>query len=908
MNPLRVLWHRCTAFFAGEKHNHELDEELQQHILLATDENLQRGMSPLAARRAALLQFGGVTQVTETYRMQRGLPLLNELLQDIRFGWRQLKRAPGFAVIAILTLTMGIGANTAVFTLTHALLLSTLPIPKPGALVRLAIDMNAEQSDSHDVPLSLPMIEEIQRQSHTLQDVFAWCVYDFPFRDGTVDGGIHGALVSGNAFDALGLEPAAGRLLLPADDQPGGGPDGIAAVISHRIWLTRYNADPSVIGRHVVVTDHPVTIVGVAPEGFEGVIAAEHPDIYLPLEFQATLFGEPSKHDGALLWLDTFARLKPASSRQQGAAEMSAIFPAIRTATLPPALRNRPWVLNSSLAVKPASTGWSKLRATYTQPLVLLQVMVAAVLLICCANLSGLFLARGSARRQEFAIRGALGASRLRLIRQLLVESLMLATPGAILGVALAWAAGPSILHMLGNAEAEQAISMRPNPAVLWMTVACAVSCALIFGAAPALSASRTSADQALRTSDSRTTLAGAGLRNLFVPFQVALSLVLIVVAALLGSTVTRLLTENSGYHTQGVVFALTDFLRVPQKGDALVSLYHRMAQQIESQPGVEQASVSAASPFLNSQWNGDFVAADGSQNAKPVTAMENIITAHYFSALGIPLLTGRDLADTDADRTSCVLSLAAARLYFPGTTALGKTLRAVIHRPRTGEPDAFHDFQIVGIAQDTRYTSLRESPPPIVYLPLAAGDEGQTNAGSNLYFVIHARDVAAANAAYTATLHAMAPSSPEIPPAIFTQLLRDSVSKERLLSVLSGFFALLGLLLSGIGIYGLVTWNVTRRTGEIGVRMALGATRPKVFLLVMRQVAVSLAAGILIGALGAAIAAHAIRSYLFEVQPGNPWVFVFSTLTLVLIGLLAAAAPARRAISIDPMQALRSN
>ena len=907
MDWLRIWRSRCVALFGTKKLDQELDEELLEHIDLATDENMQRGMSPQEARRVALLKFGGVAQVRESYRLQRGLPFVHALGQDIRFAWRQIFHAPGFAVIAILTLAMGIGANTAVFTLTHALLLSTLPVRDPGELVRLTIDLGAVENDDHDAPLSLPMIEGIQRQSRTVHDVFGWCLYDFPFKDGNVNGGIHGAVVSGNAFEALGVHPAAGRLLTPADDQPGGGPDGLAAVISYRTWISRYQADSSVIGRQVVVTDHPATIVGVAPEGFEGVVAAEHPDIYLPLEFVAVLYGEPAKRDGGSLWLLAFARLNPGVGRTQASAEMHTLFPAIRDAAVPPAMRNMPAVQKSRLEVKPARTGWSKLRATYTQPLLLLQMMVGTVLLICCANLSGLFLARASARRQEFAIRGALGAGRLRLMSQLLVECLMLALPGALLGVGLAWAAGPSILHMLGNAEAEGAISMRPNPTVLCVTVACAVFCALLFGMAPAWTASHTSVEQALRSSNSRTTAGGSGLRNFFVPFQVALSLALVVVAALLGTTVTRLLTENSGYRTDDVVFALTDFLRVPQKGNALVALYRRMAERMEERPGVEQVSVSAISPFLGWRWSDEFVAADNTQHVAPVEGMENIITAHYFAALGIPIVTGRDLNNGDADRNSCVVSQAAARLYFPHSSALGKTLRSVIHRPRTGEPDTFHDYQIVGIAQDTKYNSLRESPPPIVYLPLSGGENGQTNGGSTLFFVIHARNVAAANSAYLATLHEMASTSPEIPPIVFSQLFRDSIAKERLLSVLSGFFALLGLLLSGVGIYGLVAWNVTRRTTEIGVRMALGATRTRVFLLVVRQVAALLAVGVVCGGLAALFAARSIRSFLFEVQPGNPWVFVLSALTLVVFGLLAATLPARRAISIDPMQALRT-
>ena len=907
MNWLRTWWSRCIGVFAPKSLDEELNEELIEHIDLATDENLKGGMSPEEARRVALLKFGGVTQIKEDYRLQRGLPLLDEFFQDVRFAMRQAIHFPGFAIVAILTLALGIGANTSVFTLTHALLLSTLPVRDPGELVRLAIDLSAVSDNNHDAPTNLPMIEGIQKRSRTLHDVFAWCVYDFPFKDGDSNGGIHGAIVSGNAFSALGVQPAAGRLLTPADDQTGGGADGLAAVISYRIWVSRYHADASVIGRHVTVTDHPVTIVGVAPAGFEGVIAAEHPDIYLPLEFQGVLYGEPSKHAGTRLWLDTFARLNPGVIRQQAAAEMTALFPKLLDATLPPAMRHLPEVEKARLVVKPARTGWSKLRSMYTEPLLLLQLMVGAVLLICCANLSGLFLARASARRQEFAIRGALGAGRVRLMRQLFVECLVLSLPGALLGIALAWASGPWILHMLGNAEAQEAISMRPNPTVLCVTVACALFCAVLFGIAPAWTASHTSIESTMRGSNPRTSGGGAGLRNFFVPFQVALSLTLVVVAALLGTTVTKLLTEQSGYRTENVVFALTDFLRVPQKGDALVDLYRRMAQRIEERPGVDQASVSAISPLMGWRWNDQFLAANDLQHAAPVESMENIITAHYFSALGIPILAGRDLTNSEADKTSCVISQAAAHLYYPGVSPLGKTLRRVDREP--GRPDILQNYQIVGIAHDTKYNSLREPAPPIVYLPLANGngDAGQTNGGSNLFFVIHARSIEAARSAFLDTLREMAPSSPEIPPLVFSESFRDSVARERLLSVLSGYFALLGLLLSGIGIYGLVAWNVTRRTTEIGVRMALGATRPGVFLLVMRQVASLLAIGVLCGGFAAFFAARSVRTFLFEIQPGNPWIFIFSALALVAVGLCAATLPARRAVSIDPMQALRT-
>jgi hypothetical protein len=320
----------------------------------------------------------------------------------------------------------------------------------------------------------------------------------------------------------------------------------------------------------------------------------------------------------------------------------------------------------------------------------------------------------------------------------------------------------------------------------------------------------------------------------------------------------------------------------------------------------VEQTSFAAITPLLGFRWSDDFVATENAQHNQPIETMENVIGSHYFSVLGIPIVAGRDLQNSDSDRTSCVVSQAAARHFFPRDSALGKNLRCVIRHSRTGI-DTFRDYQIVGIAQDAKYDSLRETPPPIVYLPITVGDGGSTSGGSTLSFIVHARSLAAAKSAYLTTLHEMAPSSPEIPPAEFSQAFRDSASRERLLSVLSGFFALLGLLLSGIGIYGLVSWNVTRRTTEIGLRMALGATPLGVLELVTRQVIVLLAAGMLAGGVVAFFAARSVRTFLFEIQPGNPAVFGLSALALVLIGLAAAILPARRAVSIDPMQALKT-
>jgi predicted permease len=885
--------------YAGQR----LDAELAFHLEQQIAENVAAGMSRDKARCAALRSFGNPAVVREQTRENWSWNSLEACVQDARFAGRQMLRTPGFAITAILTLALGIGANTAVFTLTHALLLRSVPVPDPGQLVRLAIDLHAANPDDNNAPLNLPLIQEAQRRARSFSGVFGWSVYDFVLKDGDVIRGRRGAIVGGDAFRTLGIRSAAGRLLTPGDDQPGGGPDGWAAVISYRLWVEQYRADPAVIGRHVTVTDKGVTIVGVAPAGFEGMIVAEHPDLYLPVEFSAAINNnEADLHFGGNLWLTAFGRLRPGVQAVQAQAEMNALFPGMLDAVMPPRVRHLPVVEKSTLDVDSARTGWTTLRQQYQRPLVLLQILVGVVLLICCANLSGLLLARASARQQEFAIRGALGAARGRLMRQLLIESLMLALPGALLGVLLAWLAGPWMLHSLGNSQAEVSLSVRPNLPVLAITGLCACLCAMLFGTVPAWTASHTNIERGLRQSRTRAGASGASARRVFIPLQVGLSLTLVVLAALLGATVVHLRTDKSGFRTQNAIFYIADFGRLPQKGADLVSLYRRILARMEEKPGVDAASVVEILPFYGWIYSGSFTASNDAQHATTQDADINGIGAHYFEAVGTPMLAGRDFRNDDVDLHSCVINQRAAHLYFPGGPPLGGMLHQVTHDMRVGTT-AVHDCQVIGVVQDTKYDTLHEAPPPIVYQPIS----GETGRLAGLFFVLHARSLAEAREAYRSTIHELAPASPETDPATFQQLFDDSAAREQLLSVLSGFFALLGVLLSGIGIYGLLAWNVTQRTTEIGVRMALGATRLNVFLLILRQVAALLAMGLVAGGLGALFAARAVRSFLYEVKAENPLVFAGAAGVLVLIALLAALVPVRRAVSIDPMDALRT-
>jgi predicted permease len=418
---------------------------------------------------------------------------------------------------------------------------------------------------------------------------------------------------------------------------------------------------------------------------------------------------------------------------------------------------------------------------------------------------------------------------------------------------------------------------------------------------APAWVASRANLEAALRSGKRRAGGSSSAGRRVFVPLQVALSLTLVVVAALLGATVVRLRTENSGFHTQNVIFYYADFGRLQQQHVDLVSLYRRIERRMEEQPGVESASVVSILPFYGWQHSGSFTSTPDAQHAQTLHADVSDIGPDYFATVGTRILAGRDLRSDDGDKNFCIVSQKAANLFFPHGSALGQMLHQVSHDLENGVTTV-RDCQIVGVAQDTKYDTVEEGLQPIIYYPITS--QSPLN---GLFFAIHGRSLDAARAAYRNTLHELAPTTPETDPATFTELFSDSIARQQLLSGLSGFFAALALLLSGIGIYGLLAWSVTQRTTEIGVRMALGATRLRVFLLVLRQTAVLLAIGIAAGGVGAFFGAGAVRSFLYEVQPENPLVFAGAALALVLIALVAASLPARRAVTIDPMEALRT-
>ena len=895
-----------SKLFSRQGLYRDLAVEMREHIEEKTDQLMREGMGRQEAEHAARRAFGNATLIEERGREVWQWPRLESIWADVKFAVRQLAKSPAFTATAVLTLALGIGANTGIFTLMHALLLKSLPIPEPDRLVRIALDIDSPNGVVSDQPLNVFLLQSIQRHSKSLSGVFGWSPYDFVLREDTGLRIYSGAVVSGNAFQVLGISPAAGRLLMPEDDQRGGGPDGWAAVISHRFWQQHYHADRSIIGRHVTLTDHSVTIVGVAPEGFEGVFVATRPDFYLPLEYEPVMRGAGSLlRQPGNLWLSIWARLKPGISREAAAAEMSSIYRIAMDETLPPAVRHIAVVERSKFAVRRGGTGWSDLRAQYARPLFLLQILVGVVLLVCCVNLAGLCLARASTREREFAIRGALGAARSRLMQQLLVESLLLAIGGGTLAVLFAWGTDRYLLHFLGNREAAESLSSRPDLPALLVTGGCAVLCALLFGLAPGWLASHVSIEPALRRS-SQSIAAGKDslVQRVFVPVQVALTLALVVVAAMLSATVSHLRTIHLGFRVENILLIPSDFEKLPQKGLDLVHLYRRMTLRMEQMPGVDSASVAESTPLRGQGQTAIFTSGS---SAKPAINFANRywvndVGAGYFATLGTKMLAGRDFSGEDADANTCILNRSAANALFPGSSATGQSLRRSDRSMNSGQATT-RDCQVIGVVEDAKYTSLREPAPATVYLPFGVN----TDRLSSMYFVIHASTLAEAKEAWLKALHELAPGSPETEPIAFSDQFDDSIARERLLSVLSGFFAALALLLSGIGIYGLMASYVARRTTEIGVRIALGATRGRIFALVMRKVAVLLLLGTLAGGCLAVFAAHSIKAFLFDVNAGNPAIFAGAALILAAAGFAAAMLPARRAVAIEPMQALRS-
>lgn len=892
------LCRRLIFYFRRARFDRELEEEMRFHLELKAEANLSAGMSPEEAKYAARRQFGNRTMLTELSRETWGFRQLEALWQDLRYSWRLLRQNPIFCLTAVLTLAVGIGANTAVFTLLHGLFLRDLPVQRPDELARINLIGPFRELESTEAGIPWRMYRQLNQQQQSFTDLSAWIFYGVNIRDR--EGVLRmypAALPTGNAFEVLGAKPYLGRFFTSADDVRGGPSPGWPAVLSYDFWYELFGGDPHILGKRLEISNAIVTVVGVTAPEFPGILPGENTKIYLPLQFLAVLNGG---HDldssAARFFCRPIGRLKPGISLARANAEMAVYQPALMGEFLSPEQVTPAFLEKARLSVSSASTGLgSFLVNQYWQPLLLMQCLVAVVLLLCCVNVGGLMMSRVHYRRHEFAVRMALGAGRWRLVRQYLTESFVVAALGALLGGAAAWYGSRLLLVFFIDPNDQEGLLIKPDNTVFLITSLSAVVTTLLFGALPAWHAGSSDPGSLLK---SRTAL---GLKKrlasrAFVPIQVALSVVLVASAGLLSQSLIRIRSEHVGFDIGHITITCSQFHNLPLKNDALLDLYQRMVDRLEQIPGIQSAAATWYTPMTNSMATGAFQALAREGSPQIMRLAWNDVGPGYFRTMQTRILRGREFVRNERDRSLCILNQSAVSRLFPQQAAVGEYVRS-------DDLQQFHKSvacRVIGVAQDAKYASVREQAPPTIYFPV------NKESGGNLVFLLRADSESMAIAAYRKALAEIAPMTPLLRFATLQQQLDDSIGTQRLITLMSQLFGGLALFLSALGLYGLLSSNVTQRAGEIGIRIALGAQRGAVLRMILYEALHLLAAGLLLGSIALLLTVRLIQGMLYGVAPFDPIILFATAVLLGSVILVAAFIPAQRAAAVDPMRALR--
>ena len=904
---IRILLTRSAALFRKRSLDQDLEEELNTHIDLAIEENLAQGMTPTQARTQALRSFGGLTQTRETYRTHRGFPLLDQLGRDLHYGLRQLYRSPGFAVTAILTLALGLGANTAIFSLVNSLLLRPLAVPHAEELANISVTRNDFDQPNHS--FSAPMLRALEKNHPGFQALAATSNSTLQVRTSSGNKRVSGMLVSGQYFAVLETPPQLGRYLTPADDndnQPKGNPNGIAVVISDAFWHSWFNRAPDVIGRKLTIANYPFTIAGVMPATFTGSNLTQRPEIYVPLSAEPIIDAPFNNFENGWQswWLEIVARRNPGTSLEQANAALQSTTTAIYQASFPKgkelddSLSQHP-----RLVADPGSRGYSYLREQFRKPLVVVSALCAAMLLLACLNLASLLMARAAAREREIATRLAIGASRKRLIQQLMVESLLIATLGTTAGLAVSPLVSRFLARLLVGNNPDQFLDTTLDLKVFAFAAAVTLVATLLIGLLPALRATSGDLNAHIKngsngtttrlTHNSRTWLPRNLLPRVLMATEVALALTLVIGAALLATSLLRLYQTGLGFEPKGLVNLSLDMDKQSLEGPALLRWYQQYADALSHQPGVKDVSFEGMPPLSGSMQIGTMSTpfSNGSQSI-----YGNTVAPNYFTTMRIPMHAGRDFnwQDTPASGTKLVLNETAARLLFPNRSAIGQTITG--WKGKT--------MVVIAVVADTHYESIQKPAPPEAYRAMTQTEEKKFSYDAVVRIAGSPRPLA------TAARQLAAATAPDIPAPTLTTMssqLDESIRSQRLMAMLSVFFAATALLVTAIGLYGTLAYATARRTSEIGIRMALGAQRLQVVLLVFRENAWTASLGSLAGLGIALLGARALTSFLYGTSIHDPWVLIGSVTSLALIASAASLLPAIRASRIEPMQALRS-
>ncbi len=901
MSLLPRLRSMLRNLFRKNRVERDLDREASSYVEALTREKIAAGQSPEEARRQALVEFGGVEQVKEQVREARAGALLDQLWQDVRYGLRTLRASPGFATVAVLTLALGIGANTAIFSLLNAVTLRALPVEEPGELAEIRMVVRKPrtgQFNGRRPELTNPQWELIRQRQQGFSAVMAWHTASFNLAERGEDRIIDNSLfVSGDFFRVLGVRPWAGRLFAAADDQRGCSSPGV--VLSYPFWQREFGGERSAIGKTMAINSYRFEIIGVTPPEFFGVEVGRQFNLAIPICSDALLSPENARldrRDG--WWLAAMGRLKPGWNFEQATAQLTAISPALYEETLPTTY-NPDDVTNYKalrLGAEPAATGVSVLRNNYGMPLVLLLAATGLVLLIACANLANLLLAQASAREREMAVRQALGASRGRIARQLLTESLLLALGGALLGIWLAGALSRAAVTMI-SVEANPAfVDLQPDWRVLSFTGVLAVLACVLFGIAPALRATR-AAPAAAMNAGSRGTASRErfGLRRVLVVSQVALSLVLLAGALLFARSLRNLMTVDTGFAQDGIL-QLHVTVRAPV--ERRHAIREEVLVQLRGLPGVVGAASSTHEPLGGNRWD-DEVYTEGPGGQKSTNTYFNAVSTDYFRTLSIPVLAGRAFSERDtlASAKVAILNESLARALFEGADPLGRTVWSEVRPGQTREL-----LEVVGIVKDNKYESLRAEMYPTIFLPVAQTDRAREfnailiRTGLPLGTLTGSVKQSLTQASPTANFHFH----------VYKEQILESLVQERLMAALTGFFGLLAAVMASLGLYGVMSYAVARRNNEIGIRMALGAQRSDILGMILREAGMLLGVGLLLGTGLSLLATRATRALLFGLEPHDPLTLALAAVLLAAVAVAASYLPARRAARLDPMAALR--
>jgi len=867
-----------------KRREEELERELRSHLEAEADE---RGDSH-AARRA----FGNVTQVQEEVREAWGWMWLERLRQDVGYALRGMRRSPGFTATAVLSLALGIGANTAIFSLIDALMLRWLPVRDPQELVQMKIRLAGASSASES--FSYPIIRALADQKETFSGVCG-------FSGGGTTVGPPGAVtrasaatVTGAYYETLDLNPLVGRLLRREDDEKGA---PAVTVISDSYWNRHFARNPDIAGQMLLLGGFPVTIIGVSPAGFDGANVGSTADITIPM----ATFAQVNPDSANLLnmgnnWLRVFARPQKGISRAQAEAHLAAVWPQMVAAIAPPgapAARVKA-LAEASFELVSGGTGYTYLRRMFREPLLVLMGVVSLVLLIACANVANLLLAQAATRQREIAVRLAIGARRGRIIRQLLTESTLLSALGAAFGICLAWVASRFLVNMLATYQARVIFDLTPNWHVLAFTCSIALATGLLFGLAPAFQGTAAGPAPALKE-DARMSRSRSRLASSLVSLQVALSLVLLIGAGLFARTLQNLQNVDPGFRREGVLLADADGKREGYRDARLGEFYRQLLEEVQRVPGVISASFSDHTPLSGAQWTMAVAPA-----GLPIPSEDNVeftaVGPRYFETMQTQILRGREftLHDSGPRPTVAVVDEAFVRSFFPNQDAVGRHIHLTLDRVET-------DLEIVGVVKDATSVTLAMAPPQMVFIPVF-----QELPGNSATLEIRATgSLSQAAAAVSKVLQPKLPHS-QVEIRAFTDQVNSTLVRERLMAALAGGFGALALILACVGLYGVLAYSVARRTKEMGIRMTLGAQRGRVIAMVVKGAARLMVFGIALGLPAAWAASRWVESMLFGLTPTDPATIIGAALLLASAALVAAYLPALRAARVDPATALR--